>query len=211
MLSYIRPWLTVLSAWFRRRRDLAFENAALRQQLAMLERRQPQIRDTDRWFLAALIRLWPDWRDAVIVVRSETVVRWHRAGWRRHWSWKSRSRGRGRPRINAEARELIMRLARENPSWGAVRIRGELRTLGHDVSAETVRRYRLWARRRPPTRRWREFLRNHRQEIWASDFFTVPTLSLSTLYVFFVISHGPRRIEHFNVTGIRQRTGCGGS
>lgn len=159
MLAYIRPWLTVVSAWFRERRDLAFENVALRQQLAMLERRQPQIRDTDRWFLAALIQLWPGWRDAVVVVRPETVVHWHRAGWRRYWSWKSRTRGRGRPRIDAEARELIMRLARENPGWGAVRIQGELRTLEHDISAETVRRYRLRARRRPPTRRWREFLR----------------------------------------------------
>lgn len=200
MLAYLRPWIPVWSGWFRGRRDLVLENAALRQQLAMYERRRPQIRDADRWFLAALIHLWPGWRNAVVVVRPETVVRWHRAGWRRYWSWKSRSRRSGRPRISVEARELITRLARENPSWGAVRIQGELRTLGFDISAETVRRYRLRARRRPPTRRWREFLHNHRHEIWAADFFTVPTLTLSTLYVFFVISHDRRRIEHFNVT-----------
>lgn len=93
-----------------------------------------------------------------------------------------------------------MRLARENRRWGAVRIQGELRALGHEVSAETVRRYRLRARRRPPSQSWRTFLRNHRHEIWAADFFTVPTLTLSTLYVFFFISHGRRRIEHINVT-----------
>ena len=200
MFAYLRPWIPVWSGWFRGRRDLVLENAALRQQLAMYERRQPHIRDADRWFLAASARLWPGWRDAVVVVRPETVVRWLRAGWRRYWSWKSRSRRSGRPRISAEARELIMRLTRENPSWGAVRIQGELRTLGLDISAETVRRYRLRARRRPPTRRWREFLHNHRHEIWAADFFTVPTLTLNTLYVFFVISHDRRRIEHFNVT-----------
>ena len=106
----------------------------------------------------------------------------------------------GPPRIDPEARELIMRLARENPRWGAVRIQGELRALGHDVSAETVRRYRLRALRRPPSESWRAFLRNHRHEIWAADFFTVPTISLATLYVFFFVSHGRRRIEHFNVT-----------
>ena len=126
------------------------ESTALRRHLAMYERRQPQIHDADRWFLAALIRLWPDWRDAVVVVRPETLVRWHRAGWRRYWSWKGRRRRCGRPRISAEARELIMRFARENPSWAAVRIQGELRTLGHDISAETVRRY-LASRATPPT------------------------------------------------------------
>ena len=200
MLAYLRPWIPVWSGWFRGRRDLVLENAALRQQLAMYERRQPQIRDADRWFLSALIRLFPGWRSAVVVVRPETVIRWHRAGWRCYWRWKSRSRRSGRPRVNAETRELIMRLTRENPSWGAVRIQGELRALGRDVSAETVRRYRLRARRRPPTRRWREFLHNHRHEIWAADFSTVPTLTLNTLYVFVVISHDRRRIEHFNAT-----------
>ena len=94
-----------------------------------------------------------------------------------------------------------MRLARENRRWGAVRIQGELRALGHEVSSETVRRYRLRARRRPPSQSWRTFLRNHRHENWATDFFTVPTITLGTLYVLFFVSHGRRRIEHVNVTG----------
>ncbi len=93
-----------------------------------------------------------------------------------------------------------MRLARAHLRWGAVRIQGELRALGHEVSTEAVRRYRLRTRRRPPSQSWRTSLRNHRHEIWAADFFTVPTLTLSTLYVFFFISHGRRRIEHINVT-----------
>jgi len=111
----------------------------------------------------------------------------------------SRPRHGGRPRIDAEARELILRLARENRTWGSVRIRAELRALGIEVSAETVRRYRLQALRRPPSR-WRAFLRNHRHEIWACDFFTVPTISFATVYVFFVVSHARRRIEHIHVT-----------
>ena len=120
MGGYIRPWVAVLLGWFRGRRDLVIENAALRQQLAMYERRRPQIRDSDRMFWIWLVRLWPGWRDVLIAVGPETVVRWHRAGWRRYWTWKSRSRNPGRPRIDAEARALIMRHARENPRWGAV-------------------------------------------------------------------------------------------
>ena len=200
MPAYIRPWLTVLFGWARGRRGLVLENAAVRQQLAMHERRRPEIRDSDRLFWLLLVRFWPGWRSALVAVQPETVVRWHRAGWRRYWTWRSRARHRGRPRIDPEARELIMRLARENPLWGAVRIQGELRALGHEVSAETVRRYRLRALRRPPSQSWRAFLRNHRHEIWAADFFTVPTLSLTTLYVFFLVSHGRRRIEHVHVT-----------
>ncbi len=200
MTAYIRPWAVLVRGWLRGRSDLVLENAALRQQLAMYDRRRLEVRDSDRLFWLLLVRIWPGWRGAVIAVRPETVVRWHRAGWRRYWRWRSRTNRGGRPRIDPEARELIMRLARENPRWGAVRIQGELRALGHEVSAETVRRYRLRARRRPPSPSWRAFLRNHRREIWAADFFTVPTLSLSTLYVFFLISHGRRRIEHINVT-----------
>lgn len=201
MTAYFGPWITLASAWLRGRSDLALQNAALRQQLAMYEhRRRPHVRDADRLFWVILARLWPRWREALVAVRPETVVRWHRAGWRRYWTWKSRPRRRGRPRIDPEARELIVRLARENRSWGAVRIQGELRALGHEVSAESVRRYRLQALRRPPSPSWRAFLHNHRHEIWASDFFTVPTLSFSTLYVFFVVSHARRRIEHVNVT-----------
>ena len=127
-----------------------------------------------------------------------------------HWSVPSRHRREGQSGVGphpvaveavlAEARDLILQLARENPRWGAVRIRGERRALGHEVSAETVRRYRLQARRRPPSQRWRTFLRNHRDGIWAADFCTVPTLTFGTLYVFFVISQARRQIEHVNVT-----------
>ena len=200
MVAYLRPWTAALRAWLRVRSDHAFEVAALRQQLAMYERRRPDVRDSDRLVWVLLVRLLPGWRDALVAVRPETVVRWHRAGWRRYWTWKSRPRPPGRPRIDPEARELIVRLARENRTWGAVRIQGELRALGHDVSAETVRRYRLPALRQPPSQGWRAFLRNHRHEIWACGFFTVPTVSFTTLYVLFLVSHARRRIEHIHLT-----------
>ena len=183
----------------RARRDLVLENLALRHQLAMCSRR-PRVRNADRALWAQLLRRWGEWRSALVVLEPATVIRWHRAGWRRYWTWKSRPHRPGRRRIPLEARELIVRLARENSRWGAVRIRGELLALGYDISAETVRRYRLRALRRPPSGRWRTFLANHRSEIWAADFFTVPTLTFGTLYVFFVISHARRRIEHVNVT-----------
>ena len=104
---------------------------------------------------------------------SHAVVRWHRTAWRGYWTWKSRARHPSRPRISKELQGLIARIATENPRWGAVRIQGELLALGYEVSAETVRCYRLRALRRPPSQSWRTFLANHRPQLWAADFFTV--------------------------------------
>ena len=199
MLIYMRLVLWTLRRAACARGDLLLENLALRQQLAMCERR-PAIRDGDRAFWSILVGRWPSWRGAVVVVSPDTVVRWHRAGWRRYWRWKSGGGQSGRPRIAAEARALIAQMSRENRCWGARRIQGELRALGHEVSAETVRRYRLQALLRPPSQRWQTFLANHRKEIWAADFFTVPTALFQTLYVLFFVSHDRRRIEHINVT-----------
>ena len=133
------------------------------------------------------------------MVEPDTVVRWHRSAWRAYWRWKSR-RGPERPHIPAEWQRLILRIATEHPRWGAVRIVGELRAPGFDVSARTVSRYRQQALRRPPSQSWRTFLRNHASSIWAADLFTVQTLTFRTLYVFVVIDHGRRRIRHWNVT-----------
>ena len=108
------------------------------------------------------------WRGTLVMVEPDTVVRWHRSAWRAYWRWKSR-RGPGRPHIPAEWQRLILRIATENPRWGAVRIVGELRALGFDVSARTVSRYRQQALRRPPSQSWRTFLRNHASSIWAAD------------------------------------------
>jgi putative transposase len=179
--------------------DLVLENLALRHQLAMCGRR-PSVRGGDRLLWVTLFRHWTGWRGALVVLKPDTVVRWHREGWRRYCWWRSRQKRGGRHKIAQEARALIARIARENPRWGAVRIRGELLALGHDVSAASVRRYRRVALRRPPSQRWHTFITNHRRDLWAVDFFTVPTLLFQTLYVFVVVSHDRRRIEHINVT-----------
>ncbi|MSQ31303.1 MAG: transposase [Dehalococcoidia bacterium] len=199
MAGYLELLTATIRGLFAARADLLLDNLALRHQLAMC-RRPPQVRGGDRLLWGAVFRGWTGWRSALIVLHPDTVVRWHREGWRRYWRWKSRSKQAGRPKIAPEARNLIARIARENPRWGAVRIRGELLALGHDVSTASVRRYRRQALRRPPSQRWHTFLANHRHDLWAADFFTVPTLLFQTLYVLVVVSHDRRRIEYFNVT-----------
>ena len=186
----------------RSRSDVVLENLVLRHQLAAYQRspRRPVLSDRDRRFWSSVAHQWPAWRQSLVLVHPDTVVRWHRTAWRQSWTGKSRRPRPGRCRIAPETQALIGRMARENPRWGAVRIVGELRALGIDVSASTVRAYRREALRRPPSPSWRTFLRLHAGEIWASDFFTVQTLTFRTLYVFVVISHQRRQIVHWNVT-----------
>ena len=139
-------------------------------------------------------------REVLYEPEPETVAGWHRAGFRLYWRWRSRSLG-GRPRITEEVRDLIKRMAGENPAWGAPRIHGEIQKLGFAISERTVARYLRRIRRRgDPAKQWLAFLRNHREVIVAFDFFTVPTLTFRLLYCFFVIEHGRRRILHCNVT-----------
>jgi transposase InsO family protein len=147
--------------------------------------------------------LWPGWTEALIIVKPETVICWHRAGFRLFWRWRSRHRRPGRPKVSEEIRQLIRRMKTENPTWGAPRIHGELLQLGFDISEPTVSRYlRRLGRNRDESRakRWLAFLNNHREVIAAFDFFTVPTITFRVLYCFFVIEHGRRRILHFNST-----------
>jgi len=149
-----------------------------------------------------LQRLWPGWKQALILVQPETVVRWHRAGFKLYWTWLSRHRNRvGRKCVRRELRELIFRMVAENPTWGAPRIHGELKMLGFDISERTVLR---WMRKAPRglerAMRWTAFLSNHREAIAAMDFFTVPTLTFGVLYCFFVIAHDRQCILHCNVT-----------
>ncbi len=202
MWFVFRLMLAALRLTMRSRRDLVLENVALRHQLEVYRRsrRRLLLTDHDRRRWSTLARSWEGWRAVIVFVHRDTVVRWHRTAWRRHWARKSRRRGPGRPRLDRDTQALIQRMARENPRWGAVRIVGALRACGIAVSASTVRVYRRQALRRPPSPQWRTFLRLHAPEIWASDFFTVQTLTFRTLYVFVVISHERRRIEHWNVT-----------
>jgi hypothetical protein len=194
--------LAVVGAFFRSRSDSALEILALRQQVAVLKRKQPRPRlnPLDRLFWTALRRIWSRWAEVLVVVKPQTVVGWHRAGFQLFWRWRSRARG-GRPKSTAEIRALIRRLAQENPSWGAPKIHGELQKLGFAISERTVARYLRSVRRRGDAGdTWRTFLANHREALVAFDFFTVPTVTFKLLYCFFVIEHERRKILHCNVT-----------
>jgi putative transposase len=151
----------------------------------------------DRLFWIAFVRFVHNWRENVIALHPDTIVRWHREGFRRYWAWKSRRVGR--PTIDTELRCLIRRMQRENVTWGAPRIHGELLKLGYSVCEATVSNY---MRRipKPPSQSWRTFLANHREAIAAVDFFTVPSVKFDVLYVFVAIEHARRRVVHFNVT-----------
>src|ERR1700688_529799 len=204
MFSIIAALTGTMLRVFRTRRNLLLENLVLRQQLTVLKRKRPRPRITalDKLFWVLARRFWSGWKQALIVVTPDTVVRWHRSGFALYWRVISRARRvTGRRRISKEVRDLIFRMVIENPTWGAPRIHGELLMLGFDVSERTISR---WMRRAPrdpePAKRWLAFLRNHREAIAAMDFFTVPTITFGVFYCFFVIVHDRRRILHFNVT-----------
>jgi putative transposase len=198
MFAYVRALLVS-------RHKLALEAVALRQQLAVFKRKQsrPKLRRLDRLFWIALRWMWPGWTASLILVKPETVVSWHRAGFRLFWRWRSGSGNPGRPKISGEIRQLIRRMKADNPGWGAPRIHGELLQLGFDISEPTVARYLRRLKPHPDggkAKRWAAFLNNHREVIAAFDFFTVPTLTFGVLYCLFVIEHGRRRILHLNIT-----------
>ncbi len=204
MIETIGLLVGAILCLFRSRRGLLLENLVLRQQLAALKRRHPRPRLVafDKLFWVLARRFWSGWEQALIIVSPETVVRWHRLGFALYWRALSRARRAiGRKRLSKEVRDLIFRMVAENPTWGAPRIHGELLMLGFDVSERTISR---WMRRAPrdpePAKRWLAFLRNHREAIAAMDFFTVPSITFSALYCFFVISHDRRRVLHCNVT-----------
>jgi putative transposase len=162
---------------------------------------RPKLSSVDRLFWTILRRIWLGWAEALIIVKPDTVVRWHRTGFRLYWRWRSRAGSGGRPKTTAEIRTLIRRMAEENLDWGAPKIHGELRKLGFNVSERTVARYLQRIRRRgDPSKRWLTFLRNHREVIVALDFFTVPTVTFKLLYCFFAIENGRRKILHINTT-----------
>jgi len=202
MLESIFALLAAVRVFFRRRHDNVIEILALRQQIAVLKskRPRPRLNTFDRLFWTTLRHKWSRWADVLIIVKSETVVGWRRAGFRLYWRWRSRPRG-GRPKITDDIRVLIRRLAEESPEWGAPKIHGELQKLGFEVAEPTVARHLRGVQRRgDPGRRWLAFLQNHREVIVAFDFFTVPTMTFKLLFRFFVIEHGRRRILHANVT-----------
>jgi putative transposase len=198
-------WLFRLVLLFgRSERSKELEIILLRHELAILRRqvRRPQLTAPDRLALAALSRLLPRRSWQAFPVRPETLLRWHRLIIARHWTYPRRRPGR--PPLDAEVRDLVLRLARENSHWGYVRIVGELRKLGITVSATLVRNLLAGSGIPPAPRRdqlsWRSFLRQHAETVLACDFFTVDTVWLRRLYVLFFVSIGTRRVEYFACT-----------
>src|SRR5499433_3776640 len=180
---------------------VSLENVALRSQLAVLQRSvpRPKVYRRDRLFWVWLSRLWTGWQSTLVIVQPATVLAWHRRGFQLYWHWKSRPRPGGRPPIAQELRNLIRRMASENPTWGRRRIQAELRFLGYEVAELTIARY--MRRRSPrPSPTWRAFLATHCHEIAAVDFFVVPTLTFRLLFGFVVLQHHRRELLHVNVS-----------
>jgi len=149
-------------------------------------------------FWAWLSSVWRGWRGALHVVKPETVIGWHRRGFRLFWTWKSRCRT-GRPSVSMDVRDLIRELSSANPLWGAPRIHGELQKLGISVSQSTVAKY-MRRHQTSPSQSWRTFVANHASQIMAADFFVVPTITFRLLFVLVVLAHDRRRIVHIAVT-----------
>ena len=201
MVALIWFCLTLFAAVLKSRSRLEAENAILRHQLIVLQRRprrRVRLTNGDRLLFVQLYRWFPSVLRAVAIVRPETLVGWHRAGFRSYWRWKSRRRG-GRPQIDADLRALIRRMSRENPLWGAPRIHGELLKLGFEVAQSSVAKYMV-KRRGPPSQGWRAFLRNHAPDIAGMDLFVVPTIGFNLLYALVIIRLDRRELVWINVT-----------
>jgi transposase InsO family protein len=201
MIELLYFILAVLASPFKSNTRLEAENAALRHQLIVLRRKvkgRAHLTNNDRWFFIQMYRWFPSILAVLVIIRPETLVHWHRAGFRHYWRWKSRSPG-GRPQIETDLRALIRRMSVENPLWGAPRIHGELLKLGFEVAQSSVAKYMV-KRRGPPSQEWRTFLRNHAPDIAAMDLFVVPTIGFDLLYAFVIMRLDRRDLVWINVT-----------
>jgi hypothetical protein len=201
MVALLCFFLTLLASPFKSKSRLEAENAALRHQLIVLRRKvrgRVHFRNSDRLFFVQLYRWFPAVLRAVSLIRPDTIVRWHRAGFRRYWRWKTRSAG-GRPQIDASLRAVIRRMSVENILWGAPRIHGELLKLGFEVAQSTVAKY-MARKGDPGGQGWGTFLRNHAPHIAAMDLFVVPTIGFNLLYVFVIVRLARRELVWINVT-----------
>src|SRR5882724_9009913 len=201
MVALIILFLNLVASLFRSKSRLEAENAALRRQLIVLQRKvrgRVQFTNSDRLFFIQLYRWFPAVLNVITIIRPETLVRWHRAGFRRYWRWKSRNLG-GRPQIAVDLRALIRRMSVENLLWGAPRIHGELLKLGFEIAQSSVAKYMV-KRCGPPSQGWSTFLRNHTPDIAAMDFFVIPTIGFKLLYGFVIIRLDRRDLVWINVT-----------
>src|SRR6476659_1352997 len=201
MIALIWFVLAALASPFKSKIRLEAENAALRHQVIVLRRKlrgRVRLTNHDRWFFVQLYRWFPSILTVITIVQPETLVPWHRAGFRCYWRWKSRRRG-GRPQIEADLRALIRQMSTENLLWGAPRIHGELLKLGFSVAQSTVAKYMV-KRRGPPSQGWKTFLQNHAPDIAAMDLFVVPTIRFALLYAFLIVRLDRRDLVWINVT-----------
>ena len=200
-MSVLLTLFAVFRSLLRSRAALELENLALRHQVNILKRsvKRPRLRPADRWLWVVLARVWKEWQSALAMVQPATVIAWHRKGFRLYWAWKIRRGKAGRPAVAREVRDLIRRMSRENPLWGAPHIHGELLKLGITIGETSVAKYMV-RHPKPPSQTWRTFLDNHVKTMVSVDFFTVPTIRFQVLYVFLVLAHERRRVVHFNVT-----------
>ena len=201
MIALIRLALAIVASLFKSRARLEAENTALRQQLIVLRRKLPGrvgLTNGDRLFFGWLYRLFPSVAGVMLLARPETLVRWHRAGFRQYWRWKSRCR-LGRPPVDGELRSLIQKMSRENLLWSAPRIHGELLKLGFQVAQSTVAKYMV-KRRGPPSQGWKTFLRNYADGIAAIDLFVVPTIGFRLLYGLVIVRLARRLLVWTAVT-----------
>src|SRR5476651_1894815 len=201
MIALLYFILNILISPFKSKGRLEAENAALRHQLIILRRKlrgRVRLTNSDRWLFVQLYRWFPSVLSAITIIRPETLVRWHRAGFRCYWRWKSSSLG-GRPQIGTDLRALIRRMSIENPLLGAPRIHGELLKLGFELAQSSVAKYMV-KRCGPPTQGWRTFLRNHAPDIVAMDLFVVPTIGFNLHYAFIIVRLDRRDLVWINVT-----------
>ena len=181
---------------------LTAENLALRHQLIVLKRNhnRPQLKERDRVFWKVLSNIWPRWRDSLVIVQPETVIRWHRRAFRFYWRYKSRGGKPGRPRLDVEVKSMVLKLSAANPLLGAPRIHGELLKVGIEISERSVSGIIKRNNPQPPSQTWKAFIRNHTADLVAVDFSVVPMIRFKMLFVFVVLSHDRRKVIHFNVT-----------
>ena len=201
MLAILHALVMFVADLFKSRTRLEAENLFLRHQLTIALRQTPprlRLRGSDRALLLWMTQLWPSLLGAAQVVQPQTILRWHRTGFKAFWRWKSRNRA-GRPKIDCGLRDLIQRMSKENPLWGAARIHGELLMLGFEVAQSTVSKYMVRPAK-PPSQSWNTFLQNHAQAIAAIDLCMVPTLTFDRLFAFLVLGHGRRKLLWFEVT-----------
>ena len=201
MSAFLTKFLLIVRSRLRSQARMQAEILVLRQQVLILARKSPsrvRLCNLDRLILVLLYRVFPTLINAITVVKPETVLRWHRRGFRAYWHWKSRRAG-GRPKIDREIRALIRRMSRENPLWGAPRIHGELLMLGIEVAQSTVAKY-MDRCGRPTSQGWKTFLRNHAAGIASLDLFVVRTISFKLLYGLVILGHLRRRLVRVSVT-----------